>query len=1015
MDKSSTPSTGKILVTGDLAIDWFETSIPSQNNASNNWLRYPGIRRLAAPGGSLLLAELLSTLPGVRVEGPVLTKHLAGYSPEEMILSNAVLQPGPKDKDGKVKNRKAYYVSKFMGYSGPPDGGMPKYLTSRGLVRFPRNTRGVKLVVVDDAGNGFRNQPALFTANINPETILIHKMSAPLFAGGYWDKLDKSRENTVTLITANDLRAIDECTISRALSWERTAMDFFHAALRHPRLAPLRDCAHVVVLFGAEGAILKQGKCARLIFDHSCLEGDFSIETGKNGDVIGKNAAFTAAFAGVLLQEGIAGLGQAAREGLSAMRRLMQNGYDINAVEGKTNPPCPLIKPQSIFTGNTFTFAETAIPQPSLDSPDPIFWRILDSKTVNARELIAENLLLNGEDPALLHVPEKKFGDLFTLDRTEIENYGAIRNLMKNYRDKPSSGGPLCFAVFGAPGAGKSYGVKQIASELGFEKADITTVNLSQLTPPDGLAAAFHRVRDCGLAGRTPLVFFDEFDSAGLEWIKHFLAPMQDGEFIDNGLVYHIGKAVFVFAGGTRHCFEDFAADQRDADLVAKKLPDFISRLRGFVNVMGPNPCSAAQEDAAQADPSYIIRRAKLLRGIFERSKQAADIIDAATKAISMDAGVLRAFLKVPEYKHGIRSMDAVVQMSRLNGKRRFDKADLPPREQLALHVDPEAFYFLLERERLFAAPARHQKAVEAIAEGFHRRYIAMRQAKKEKISVAEKFSDLDANTQKSNRDLAQSIPGKLRAIGMGARPLTTEGFRKSALIPEKQVEQLAREEHLRWWQEREMQNVRNHQAFLPYEKLSYQLQEYDREIIVGIPFVLRDAGLEIFRMVDEEEVADPGLVEKLARAIHADYVRNRKKKGETVKTNPALKPFDSLDEKYRLSNLDNASHIPTKLSSIGCALRPVPVGRKPSKMKLTHDQVETMARLEHERWCWERRLAGWSYKPGKKDDKNLTSPYLIPYDKLKEEIKEYDRETVRLIPCLLAKIGYETYNRKSN
>lgn len=58
---------------------------------------------------------------------------------------------------------------------------------------------------------------------------------------------------------------------------------------------------------------------------------------------------------------------------------------------------------------------------------------------------------------------------------------------------------------------------------------------------------------------------------------------MQDEEFLDCETIYHIGKAIFVFIGGTRTSFNEFTQDQgRHKD---KKLPDFISRLRGFINI----------------------------------------------------------------------------------------------------------------------------------------------------------------------------------------------------------------------------------------------------------------------------------------------------------------------------------------------------------------------------------------------------------------------------------------------
>lgn len=81
------------------------------------------------------------------------------------------------------------------------------------------------------------------------------------------------------------------------------------------------------------------------------------------------------------------------------------------------------------------------------------------------------------------------------------------------------------------------------------------TFNLSQYQSADELAAAFHLVRDCVLGGEIPLVFFDQFDTTlnqfALGWLRYFLSPMQDAEFLDRGAPHPIGQAIFVFAGGT--------------------------------------------------------------------------------------------------------------------------------------------------------------------------------------------------------------------------------------------------------------------------------------------------------------------------------------------------------------------------------------------------------------------------------------------------------------------------------
>ena len=59
--------------------------------------------------------------------------------------------------------------------------------------------------------------------------------------------------------------------------------------------------------------------------------------------------------------------------------------------------------------------------------------------------------------------------------------------------------------------------------------------------------------------------------------------------------------------------------------------------------------------------------------------------------------------------------------------------------------------------------------------------------------------------------------------------------------------------------------------------------------------------------------------------------------------------------------------------------------------------------------WVQERLASGWILGEIK-DEHKKTSPYLVPYGELSEEIKELDRDTIRNIPNLLDKIGMAIY-----
>lgn len=64
---------------------------------------------------------------------------------------------------------------------------------------------------------------------------------------------------------------------------------------------------------------------------------------------------------------------------------------------------------------------------------------------------------------------------------------------------------------------------------------------------------------------------------------------MQDGEFVHDGEVISLRRAVYVFAGGTAATMREFSDFDRLPEFQRAKGPDFVSRLRGFLDVCGPN------------------------------------------------------------------------------------------------------------------------------------------------------------------------------------------------------------------------------------------------------------------------------------------------------------------------------------------------------------------------------------------------------------------------------------------
>ena len=170
-------------------------------------------------------------------------------------------------------------------------------------------------------------------------------------------------------------------------------------------------------------------------------------------------------------------------------------------------------------------------------------------------------------------------------------------------------------------------------------------------------------------------------------------------------------------------------------------------------------------------------------------------------------------------------------------------------------------------------------------------------------------------------------------------------------------------------------------------------------------------------------------LAEKLdetAIRLHERYLDQRIKQGKRVKLNgggyESLSDYDweELDEIRRGWNRSTADHIEVKLRALadfhGIKERPIrqnnndqlsisdDLRKKIEELieftKVTkgkgnsREDLELLARLEHDRWSAEKIAEGWSYGE-KKDEQRKISPYLRAYDQLTEEVKGYDRETV--------------------
>ncbi|MGA7075059.1 MAG: RyR domain-containing protein [Halobacteriota archaeon] len=148
---------------------------------------------------------------------------------------------------------------------------------------------------------------------------------------------------------------------------------------------------------------------------------------------------------------------------------------------------------------------------------------------------------------------------------------------------------------------------------------------------------------------------------------------------------------------------------------------------------------------------------------------------------------------------------------------------------------------------------------------------------------------------------------------------------------------------------------------------------------------------------------------EAVARAIHEEYRESQRR--TRLKGDPSMADWEELKDNLKESNREQADDIISKLREIGCTMHDV--GIENAKLaQLTNEEIERLAEMEHARWTIERLRDGWIYGP-ERNVEDKVSPYLLPWHMLSEEVKEWDRNSVREIPQYLAKVGIEVRREK--
>ena len=915
----------RVVVAGDVTMDWNLARTRKAIDSGLAWSAADRTEMYGQPGGAALTARLMTEVAATLAAQGIAADVATPGAPAEPIApaetrfhhSYALWSKFPRKKGD--RDATIWRVEEFLGLDrGRPDEAADAADGARR--KSPADElAAADLVVLDDADLGFRAAQgqwpvalrvagnaaaAAATPAETPRPWVVLKMTCPVASGDLWRQLLRDHaDHLVVVMTLNDLR-LSDVKISRELSWERIAGDLARELVRHPAVNGLIHCAHVVVSLGTGGAVLlsRRGSLdqqldrldepdCHVFFDPEAIENSWAEQYP--GAVIGYTTCLVGGIAReLLLDPAEPNVHRGIRSGLAASRALHLAGYGAADCEaGRAGLAFPACAVAAELAKEPRDFDVAQIPQPVSDS-----WSILEGRYPEGLEPVAEAVAITGVEVALKGVPIGSFGKFLTVDRGEIEGFRSIRTLMREYDSEPSPR-PLNIAVFGPPGAGKSFGVKAVAkSAFDGDKVQELTFNLSQMRDPSELADAFHQVRDIALKGKLPFVLWDEFDSdlagAPFGWLRHFLAPMQDGAFQQGQILHPIGKAIFVFAGGTSTKLADFAGNRTDTFRLAKG-PDFASRLKGHVDIVGPDP----RGGDPTADPYYRIRRAILLRSML-KDRTSLFERDGKISRLVIDPGVLRAFLEVRSFRHGARSLETITAMSTLHDKSRYERSALPAADQLDAHVDAREFLAIVERyvpegELLDAlAEVTHIEYCAEMLERGHAwggspEYLAEHPLLAGFVGQAPTlptmpalvdYTRLSEHLKEQNRGEARDLPNKLAILGYVLRQDAPAGAVPIRIDPtDRRIELLARREHERWvarkvktgWRYGDPRDddKKLHPCIVPWADLTEDERVKDRLLVLHLPEIVAAAGMTMARC----EALDPLRIGVTGHRVLAD------------------------------------------------------------------------------------------------------------------------------------------------
>jgi len=424
----------------------------------------------------------------------------------------------------------------------------------------------------------------------------------------------------------------------------------------------------IIVLIAKDGAIVlgpEIDKNGKLLIYRGCQPGSFSRKGFRR--VVGGNTVFVSSLVESILgnydtiQDTIQKkIDNSVRKGLVRIRKIVERGYEdlLESKDDTVMTNLPIIDDKDLEGGlNKIRVYE----EPPMGN-----WKTFCSIVKGNENEFLGNIVL-------------KFGDLSTASVKYARRLLSLTSTLEAYITKNiENARTFSFAIFGKPGSGKTYVAKNIKEAItGKTIQDIHVIECN-MSECDEISFNNKRreIQDTILKGKIPFVIWDEFDTfyggnkAG--WLSKFISPMEE-----------VGKRIYVFVGGIfedQSKFIDWTKTDKGIEL---KGPDFHRRLAGHL-LIPPSDIYRNEEKKGvdYSEDEILIDRAITIRKLLENKTQVKKI----------ENRVFAYLLFIP-LRHGIGSLDKLIENSELSNTDIFKLHHLPHRYVRHMHVKDDDKY----------------------------------------------------------------------------------------------------------------------------------------------------------------------------------------------------------------------------------------------------------------------------------------------------------------------------------